>query len=305
MTFFPKLKIDKTLLGVICYLSGMFISVAISIFVKKIMVQYKLPAWEVVFIRHSIIVALLIPFMVKFKFNFFNKYALKLNTIRNLFYFASTITFYIVMTKLPVNDCISIEFLVPVFAGIFAMILLREKGSKIMWLALAICILGAGVVKRPTMSNKAEFYAYLMLFAVVLMRAMTITLNGKLATEFKTSTIVFYTNIMMLIMSSFFCMTFIKPHPMAILILFFSAIFYCIEYILIFTAHKWCTVLTLQPCEFSKMLYSIVLSSLVLGEATTKNQIYGSIIILIGFYIMVIGKKNIEIKKTKVNGLKK
>ena len=74
---------------------------------------------------------------------------------------------------------------------------------------------------------------------------------------------------------------------------------------MIFTAHKYCTVLTLQPCEFSKIFFSIILSYSILGEFATINQILGSLVIIVGFSIMFFGKKYIEIKKTKINGLKK
>ena len=299
------MTINKTFSGVLAYLVGIFISTLISVFVKKTMVDYKLPSWEVVFIREVIVCALLLPFMIKQKFNFFQKYALKMNLARNVLYFMSTIMFYYVMTKLPVNDCISIEFLVPILAGIFSSIFLKEKASKAVWLSLFICIGGAMVVKRPSLSNQPEFIAYIMLLAVVVMRALIIMMNGKLAYEFNTSTILFYANILLLLFSCLFAPTFIKPHPVAILILVCCGVLYTIEYWFIFSAHKWCTVLTLQPCEFSKIIYSMVLSSLILSEATTMNQIYGSIIISIGFCVMIFGKKGIAVKKSKINGLEK
>ena len=90
---------------------------------------------------------------------------------------------------------------------------------------------------------------------------------------------------------------------MAILILGVAGILYCVEYLLIFTAHKYCTVLTLQPCEFSKMPFSMLISFTVLGEIATINQVIGSAIIAGGFVVMLIGKRYIEVKKTKINGL--
>ncbi len=301
--FFKKIQnsfVSKTILGVIFYCIGMLISVGISIFVKKTMISYKLPSWEVVFIREIFVLIILIPFMVKYKFNFFQKKAISLNLFRNVLYFLSTILFYQVMTKLPVNTFISIEFLVPVIAGIFAIIFLGEKGTKITWLSLLICILGALIIKTPSFNNNSELSAYFLLLIVILLRAGIICCNGKLAYVFNTSSIMFYSNIFLFLMSALFFMDFIKPHPMAILILGVAGVLYCLEYLLIFTAHKWCTVLTLQPCEFSKMLYSIILSYIVLGERTTKEQIIGSLIIVVGFSIMIFGKKYIEVKKTKL-----
>ena len=296
--------LNKTILGIIFYCIGMFITTFISVFVKKTMLEYKLPSWEVVFIREIFVIMTLFPFMIKYKFKFFQKNAFGLNLFRNILYFLSTILFYQVITKLPMNTCISIEFLVPVIAGIFAMIFLKEKGTKMTWIALLICIFGALIVKTPSFSSDGEFYAYLLLIVVILLRGGIICCNGKLASIFNTSSIMFYSNIMLFLMSAMFFTEFIKPHPMAIFILGIAGLLYCLEYFLIFTAHKWCTVLTLQPCEFSKMLFSIILSYVVLGEQTTQNQIIGSLVIVIGFSVMIFGKKYIETKKTKINGLK-
>ena len=49
-------------------------------------------------------------------------------------------------------------------------------------------------------------------------------LNKKLATTFNTSTIVFYTHIIMFLSSACFIWQFIKPHPIAIAILAFAGL---------------------------------------------------------------------------------
>lgn len=296
---------NKTFIGILLYCGGMFLTTLISVFVKKTMKNYNIPSYEVIFIREIFVLLLLLPFMLKYKFNFFQKKAISLNLFRNVLYFASTALFYYVLTQLPVNNCISLQFLVPIVASILAMIFLKEKGSKLVWVALIVCILGSFVVKPPVFENKGELYAYVLLFVVIFMRGAIICCNGKLASVFNTSSIMFYSNFFLFLFSGFFFFEFVKPHPMAILILAITGMLYCIEYLMIFTAHKYCTVLTLQPCEFSKIFFSIILSYSILGEFATMNQILGSLVIIVGFSIMFFGKKYIEIKKTKINGLKK
>ena len=289
-----------TFTGCALFCSAMFLSVCISVFVKKTMVEYQLPAWEVIFIRQGAIVLMLVPFMIKFKFNFFNKQAIKPNLVRNVLYSISTFLFYSVLKQLSVNDCVSFQFFIPIFASIFATMIFGEKGSKMVWLALIMCFVGAFIIKRPDFANKNDLIVYALLFVFVLMRALINVLNGKLASNFSTSTLVFYTHIIMFLTSILFFWQFIVPHPVAVLILFVAGFMYCIEYILIYTSHKFCTVLTLQPCEFSKIVFSISLSHLVLGELTTINQIIGASFIMCGFLLMVLGKKHIEKKRLNI-----
>ena len=273
------------------FLFAMFLSVCNSVFVKKTMVQYQLPSWEVIFIRELAICIMLLPFMVRFKFNFFNKKTLKPNAIRNVLYAISTYLLYTLLTKMSVNDVTSFQFFTPVVASIFAMIFLKERGSKIIWLSLLVCVCGGFVIKQPDFNNSSSIYTYILLCLFIGMRSFITILNKKLSMMFSISTIVFYTHIIMFLFSACFAWQFIKPHPTAIVILAFAGLIYCIEYILVYKAYTFCSVLVIQPCEFSKFVYSIILSSLVLGETTTINQIVGAIIIMIGFFISIFDKR--------------
>ena len=294
-------KMNRIAIGCMFYAIAMFFSVCISVFIKKTMVQYNVPSWEVVAIRQGAIVLLMLPFMIKMKFNFFDKKALKLNFARNAIYTFTLWLLYSSLVKMPVNASISIQFLVPIVATILAMIFLKERGSKMIWIALIICICGSCIIKGSIgFESKSESYAYIMLAIFVLLRGITVTLNGKLAMCFNTSTLVFYANTIMFLLSLLFCWQFVYVPPIVFLILSCAGLLYCFEYILIFRAHKYCTVLTLQPMEFSKMIYSIILSSLILGETTTKNQILGSTVIALGFVCMILGKNKIEKKRTEL-----
>jgi drug/metabolite transporter (DMT)-like permease len=46
-------------------------------------------------------------------------------------------------------------------------------------------------------------------------------------------------------------------------------------------------------------VYSVILSSLVLGEMTTANQVIGAIIITIGFFIGVFDKRRMGASAVK------
>ena len=293
-----KILIQKypTITGCGMFLFAMFLSVCNSVFVKKTMVQYQLPSWEVIFIREMAICIMLVPFMVKFKFNFFDKKTLKPNIIRNVLYAISTYILYTLFAKMSVNDVTSFQFFTPVVASIFAMVFLKEHGSKIIWFSLLVCVCGGLVIKQPDFNNSSSIYTYMLLCLFIIMRSLITILNKKLSMMFSTSTIVFYTHIIMFLSSVCFAWQFIKPNPVAIIILTFAGLIYCIEYILVYKAYTFCSVLVIQPCEFSKFVYSIVLSSLVLGETTTINQVVGAVIIMVGFFISVFDKRQLQIK---------
>ena len=71
--------INKTILGILFYCIGMFLTTGISVFVKKTMQDYKLPSWEVVFIREIFVLIILFPFMVKWNVFCINYFVLSSN----------------------------------------------------------------------------------------------------------------------------------------------------------------------------------------------------------------------------------
>ena len=298
------LKKHPNFFGCSIFCFAMFLSVISSVFAKQTISNYSMPAWEVICIRQCAIVIMLLPFMIRYKFNFFNKETLKLNALRNILYSFSTFLFYTILTKMPLNEITGFQFFTPIIASIIAIFIMKENGSKMVWVSLFVCVLGAFIIKgNSSVSDstvKSNYIYYILLALFIIMRAFCTVINGKLASLFNTKIIVFYTHTIMFFVSLCFCYQFIKPSIYIVLLLSFLGFIYLIEYVLIYLAHKYCTVLTLQPCEFSKMLYSIILSATILNEMPTLNQIIGSIVIIIGFCIMIAGKKHIETKKSAV-----
>lgn len=281
---------NKITFGIILYLLSALISVCSNIFVKKVMVDYYLPAWEAIAIRQSVIVVILIPFMIKMKFNFFDKKTFKWNVIRDVLYAISIGIMHIALLKIPINNGTSLQFLTPIIASIMAIFFLKEKNSLWIWVSLFICLCGALIIQRPSFSDSSLFYAYILLLISIFLKAVITILNRKLALKFDVSTLIFYMHTIVLFVSLLFFREFVKFPPIVVAILGIVGVFYLLEYIMIYTAYKYCNVTIIQPLEFSKIIYSIVLSNLVLDEKMNYSQLLGISIIMFGFLIMIASK---------------
>ena len=282
---------NKITLGVILYLFSALISVSSNIFVKKVMVDYHLPAWEAITVRQSIIVAILLPFMIKMRFNFFKKETFKWNVLRDVLYAISIGIMHVAMFKIPVNNGTSLQFLTPVIASILAIFFLKEKNSIWIWISLSVCLCGALIIQTPSFSNIKIVHAYVLLLISIILKSIITILNRKLALKFDISILIFYMHTIILFVSLLFCWEFITFPPIVVMILGVVGIFYLLEYIMIYTAYRYCDVVFIQPLEFSKIIYSIVLSNLVLGETTNYLQLFGISVIVFGFLIMLFSKK--------------
>ena len=163
---------NKITLGVILYLFSAFISVSSNIFVKKVMVDYHLPAWEAIAVRQSIIVAILLPFMIKMRFNFLKKETFKWNVLRDVLYAISIGIMHVAMFKIPVNNGTSLQFLTPVIASILAIFFLKEKNSIWIWISLSVCLCGALIIQTPSFSNIKIVHAYVLLLISIILKSI-------------------------------------------------------------------------------------------------------------------------------------
>ena len=277
--------------GVLFYLLAMLTTVLLNIFVKSAIVKFKLPTTEVLCLRQAIIVVCLLPVMIKLKFNFFDKTSLKPNLIRNILFSFSTLLLYLGMSKVPLNDATAITFLTPIIGSFLAVTLLKEKTSKTIWIALLLAVIGVLVVKKPSFQDKDFILGYGPLFLCVIIRGYIVILNKRLAGKFSTMTLLFYTHIIMLLFSLCFVKQFIAVPVEALKYIVGAAFLFFVEYFLIFKAYKISNASTLQPLEFSRLIFMMILSSLLLDENITTNQVIGGSIIIGGYLVMIFAKK--------------
>ena len=287
--FFNK-KISDNSIGMLLYLLAMLTTALLNIFGKKVIVLYHLPIWEVLFLRQILIIIFLLPLMIKMKFNFFDKTAFKPNVIRSIFFSFSTFLIYSGMSRVPLNSATAITFIFPILASILSVKILKEKTSKFIWFALIIAMLGTLIMKPPSFSSE-NIIGYTALFVFVFVRAIVVIMQKQMASKFDTMIMLFYTHIIMLLVPLFFFFQF-KPVPIEALgyIVLLSFLFF-IEYYLILKAYKFALAVKLQPLNFSRLLFVMILSPLIIGEETTIQQFIGAMVILFGFILVLFDHK--------------
>lgn len=297
---FENMKpMTKTVVGCIFYTIAMALSVSSNVLIKRTMVDFHLPAWESIAIRQTVIVMILVPFMIKERFIFFHKGAMVLNLVKNILYAVSIGLAHMAFLHVPINEGVSLQFLTPIFTSVLAIIFLREKISLSVSVALMLCLGGALYITPIAIGSGALKVAYILLFASILLKSVNGILNRVVVLKFKTSTLIFYMHITILLVSICFYNTFVYAPLKAIIILAIVGVIYLMEYILIYKAQKYCWVSILQPLEFSKIIYAIILSNLILGEVLSSRQIIGGTIILFGFLVMIFGEHLIKYLKNR------
>lgn len=87
-----------------------------------------------------------IPFLAKQKISMYGNQKLLL-FVRSIFGVTSMSLFFISMQYLPMGSAVSLRYISPIFAAIFALFLLKEKIKPMQWLFFLIAFLGVLVLK--------------------------------------------------------------------------------------------------------------------------------------------------------------
>ncbi|WP_156168910.1 DMT family transporter [Kordia jejudonensis] len=103
-------------------------------------------AYQIVFFRSIGTLVFTIPFLLKHKISIYgNKRTLLV--LRGIFGVISMALFFMSLKYLPMGSAVSLRYISPIFAAIFAVFLLKEKIKYVQWLFFGIAFCGVLVLK--------------------------------------------------------------------------------------------------------------------------------------------------------------
>ena len=99
--------------------------------------------------RHIFGILILAPFVVRSGGGSIRTYQFKLNVFRNFVGNAGTTLSFLSVTMISLTDSLTLHFTLPIFAILFALLILKEKVGSHRWIAVVVGFLGVLVVLRP------------------------------------------------------------------------------------------------------------------------------------------------------------
>nr|WP_299892041.1 DMT family transporter [uncultured Lacinutrix sp.] len=102
--------------------------------------------YQIVFFRSIGSLFFTVPFLLKNKiYSLGNKR--KLLVLRSVFGFISMVLFFSSLKLISMGSAVSIRYIAPIFAIVFAVLILKEQIKKVQWLACVIAFLGVVIIK--------------------------------------------------------------------------------------------------------------------------------------------------------------
>ena len=225
-----------------------------------------------------------------------NKHVIS-RTIADLF---GAFFFTSAMVLIPMSLLASILQATPLFVTLGAAILLGEKVGWRRWSAIFIGFLGIIIILQP---GYGSFQLVSLLgLAAVLCLALRDVVTRDMATEIPTLTVTFYACLAMgsagFIAYPFFG-TPIMPTTFEAILLVCAAIIGVTGYFLIVLATRKGDVSVIAPFRYSRLLFSLVLASLILGEMLTLPILLGGLLVVSsGIYTFGRERRLVKIQKS-------
>ena len=225
-----------------------------------------------------------------------NKHVIS-RTIADLF---GAFFFTSAMVLIPMSLLASILQATPLFVTLGAAILLGEKVGWRRWSAIFIGFLGIIIILQP---GYGSFQLVSLLgLAAVLCLALRDVVTRDMATEIPTLTVTFYACLAMgsagFIAYPFFG-TPIMPTTFEAIVLVCAAIIGLTGYFLIVLATRKGDVSVIAPFRYSRLLFSLGLASLILGEMLTLPILLGGLLVVSsGIYTFGRERRLFKIQKS-------
>ena len=225
-----------------------------------------------------------------------NKHVIS-RTIADLF---GALSFTSAMVLIPMSLLASILQATPLFVTLGAAILLGEKVGWRRWSAIFIGFLGVIIILQPGYGSFQ--LASLLGLAAVLCLALRDVVTRDMATEIPTLTVTFYACIAMgsagFIAYPFFGPP-IMPTTYEAIILICAAIIGLTGYFLLVLATREGDVSVIAPFRYLRLLFSLGLASLILGEELTLPILLGSLLVVSsGIYTFGRERRLVKLQKS-------
>ena len=254
----------------------------IAFSIMYIIVTYlnRFSVYQIVFFRAIGSLSLIIPLIIKKKIPILgnNKRLLLLRSILGVF---SMTLFFISIKYLGVGLSVSIRYLSPLFATIFALIFLKEKVKLIQWFFILLALSGVYFVKgfEQNISSVGVLFALLSAISIGLIFVIT----SKIGNSENSLVIVNYFMFLTLVFGAFTSFSYwIIPNLKELLLLLFSGVFGFIGVFYMTKSFQNSKVNLVVPIKYLEVFLAIIIGFFYFDENYTIFTLIGVILILIG-----------------------
>lgn len=240
-----------------------------------------------VFYRNLFALIIMLPFLLK-KYQF-QEIILNFNLnnlLRGIFGFLSMYLWFIAISGAPVNTIVSISFLTPIITSLLAVIILKEPLTIYKLFALTIGFVGSFIIIQPQLGKLDQYI--LCSLASCFTWSISNLLVKKLVKSQNPYIIVFYMSLIItMICSPFLIKNWYIPSLKEIILLLLIGGLSNIAQIFLAKAYEKTPITIVMPFDFSRLIFSSIITYVMFKEILQINNLIGSIMIIFAGYLVV------------------
>ncbi|MDY8107683.1 DMT family transporter [Fulvimarina sp. 2208YS6-2-32] len=285
---------DSPILGVSLKLLSILSFVGMQTAIKA--TGESVPAGEVVFFRCFFALAPVLAYLAWLGDlrTAFSTADLKGHAIRGLIGVSAMGLGFFSITRLPYPEWITINYATPLITVVFAALFLGEAVRAYRWTAVAIGLVGVGVVTIPNLSvgpgalSGPEGIGIIAAIVSSIFAAIAMIQVRKLTKTEKTATIVLYFMLAATVISLLSVpFGWVVPTLSQAVLLVVAGILGGIGQLLLTAAYRFADTSTIAPFEYSSLILAILIGSLLFGEVIEVSTLLGGgIVVMAGIFII-------------------
>ncbi|MBL0725666.1 MAG: DMT family transporter [Alphaproteobacteria bacterium] len=282
----------------IIYLISSFINIFILVFIKRINGNKVLDITQIIFLRTLLSIILIVPFNIKNTIHIkcINKNTALLLLTLGVLASVDGYLWNFGLQQIPVNNAMIMLFLSPIITALLGNVILKEKIENTIKMSFAINTVAVFLVYHFSVDNIN--IGYILLILDFFIYGFTAIIIKKL--HYYPASFLLMVRMIVLLPISFFTM---KKLPMINKEIIWYTVIMSVGYItertLLTKAYQIAKVTSIQPLRYFNVVFSSVLSYLILGEKLNVWQIIGISTIVISGIIIAKNKVKINTWSTK------
>ncbi len=206
---------------------------------------------------------------------------------------------FIAIGLLPLPEVIAIGFAQPIFAVLFAVLLLGERISTYRMLTISLGVLGVSIIVAPHLTifdfnislQSATFGVIAELMSAAFLALAQVSVRRLTVTE-TTVSIVFYYSLTTMVFSAVTVLFgWVLPSTPALIMLILAGILGGLGQILLTESFRYAEVSLIAPLTYSEILFAIFIGYFFFGETPTWLILSGATITILAGLLLVRGNR--------------
>jgi len=154
---------------------------------------------QIAFLRNIFALAFMMPWLLRAGLKGLRTERLKLHLWRGVIGITAMVCWFTAVVRLPLSEAVALNFTVPLFATVAAVVFLKEVVRARRWSATAVGFLGVLIILRPGFADLTLLMALPVVAAAFM--AVSITIVKRLSDTESVGAIVLYQNLILTILS--------------------------------------------------------------------------------------------------------